>query len=479
MNPLNYLPLIPLLSVPLIAQNASTAATSSAQALDIKPIKSIDIKPESHPEAYAQFEKSLKKQSKENILDFIPAMEIVLKSCGDELAAHAWMEKAAKAGIPAAEQFIGNKILSDLRGGQENSDIAKKGYQLILRASEAGYIPAMINVAICQRMGAGTGKSEIQSQKTLISACKSGNFFARHKWLQFNNRLVSVRDLERKEVQSEIMRKNPLVIYHASRLASSKDERLKYLYSAAELKHGDAIADLSALCAKEDQVKSFSLLVNAAKQNNADAMAMLGSCLLDPSNKLKKGLGIDAKDELHYGQFLIRLAATANSHIASNHLGRYYYEGSHGFTQDKKRAFTHLTNAARMNNPFGILGKSLMILMGSGNEQDKKELFPMLRMLASRGHAPAVIYMAYGHYKGVGVAADGQKAIEALQEAAAFKMPSAYVFIAYIYSKGAVGIKVDEEQVKNYINLASFHMGDKAQELFDQLVKEGEWKLTF
>lgn len=432
-----------------------------------------DVSPAAHAQAYADFKQALKVQAEKNLYDFCPAMELVLKATNDPFALQAWMQKAADEGLPAAQQFVADRRLENVRMDELQSAEVKAAYKLVRKAADAGYDPAKVNVYMCLKNGVGVAKDEKAAEKYILEACKSKGFIPRFKWLQLSGRLTTFDDRERAEVKAEIDRGNDHVVYFLSTLAPTAAEKAEWLMKAAKLGNPEALYTLSAMASQKDPKSSFELLKEAIKCHSAEGMFALGVALTDadPDSALMKSAGI-GHDDVN-GRHLVKLAGMLGSSSAQYWLGHVYHDGVFGVAQDDAVSFRWFERGARSGNVRCATATGVMHLLGLGTEKDAKKGLAVLNMAANAGDPDAVMALSYALYTGQGVPADARKAAEMLEEAAAMGNPAAYICLAYITAKGGKDLPADPKRAERYVRLAKLDMKDEAQQLFDKLMAEG------
>lgn len=462
---------------PEVAQQQAEQKVEMPAPYEYKPdvVRAADVSPAAHPEQFALFKEKLQEQMKANLYDFCPAMEVVLRATNDEFAAQVWMEAAAAEGIAPAMQYVADRNLTNIQADKVMNPEVVEAYRLVRKAADAGFDAAKVNVCMCMKMGIGTPKDEDAADKYIFEACKGGNMIPRFKWLQMSRRLVAFEDKERAEVKAEIERGNHHVAYFLARLAPDLEQRVHYMQLAAKAGNADALFALSAMAASKAPKDSLVLLKEAIRKHSAEAMFTLGTAVTDGDveNPLLKEAGI-TRDEVA-GRHLVRLASMLGNIPAAFWLGNAYHDGMFGMVKDDARAYKHFHAGAMAGNPACGAALGLMTLRGIGTEADPRRGLYYLNVAASSGVSYAVVLLAYAQYEGLGVAPDGRKACDLLQEAAAMNQPAAYVYLAFLTAKGGAGMQPDEFMAARYLRMAALDMGDKAQVLYDKLMKEGKW----
>lgn len=432
-----------------------------------------DVSPAAHAEAYTAFKAALKQQAEKNLYDFCPAMETVLKATNDPFAVQAWMEQASQEGLPAAQQFVADQRLINVRMDELQAADVKAAYTLARKAADAGYDPAKVNVYMCLRNGVGVAKDEKGADKYILEACRGKGFIPRFKWLQLSGRLTTFADRERAEVKAEIERGNDHVVYFLSTLAPTGADKHEWLLKAAKLGNPEALYTLSAMASKTDPKTSFELLKEAIKVHSAEAMYTLGVALTDgdPDSALMKSAGIGHDDK--QGRHLVKLAGMLGSSSAPFWLGHVYHDGVFGVTKDDAISYRWFEKGSVGGSVLCATSQGVMLLRGIGAPQDITKGLTLLNLAANAGNPDAVMALAYAVYTGIGTPANGRKAAEMLEEAAAMGNPAAYICLAYITAKGGVDLPADPKRAERYVRLAKLDLKDEAQQLYDKLLAEG------
>ncbi len=432
--------------------------------------------PEKYPAEFAAFCSKLEEQLKLNVFDYCPAIQVLLAATNDEFALDSWMRAAADQGHAAAMHYVADQELVFVPADERMAPRVKSALELMQKAADLGYDPSKCTLADCLHNGIGTQKDEARAKKVLMEACKGSGFIPRLRWLLTSGRMKNFKDRERAEVKAEIERGNHHVVYYISRLAPDGATQLEWLTKAAEMGNGDAFHDLAVVSFKGKPKEGYDLLKAAASLHNREALYLLGSSLLESASEdaLVKTLGLRPDEETALR--LIRTAAAMRSPRAVYFLGRSYYEGKHGLPEDKKLAYRHFSQALGLRSPDSGAAMGLMLLRGEGVEKDEKRGLRMITLAANSRYTYAICLMAYAHYNGLGTEADTSKAAEFLQEAAALGMPEAYVYLAFITSRGGSGIAPNPRLAESYMRMASVDLGEKAKELYAKLEAEGCWE---
>lgn len=427
-------------------------------------------------DSYAAFKAKLKEQASLNKLDTCPALAEALKATNDEFAALEWMERAAKEGDPVALDYISEPWIRQAPANLLQSDEAKQAAANMKKAADLQFEPAMVHYSICLRNGIGVNQNEAEANRLLMAACKSGNIDTRFSWLMSTGRLKGFEAKDLPEVQSEIKRGNHHILYWLSAYAPDSATQLQWLLDAAKLNNNAALYTLSGLFSKEKPKESYELLTTAAKLHHPPALFALGYYLLDPPPALVEAVQMQ-KDEKS-ALFMLRLAALLGSDAATTVLANAYYDGKYGLPSDHGKAFRHYIRGYETLRSIPCAASAgYMLLCGDGVKQDVAKGTNLLNTAANRGYPYACVLLAYAQYEGIGTKPNANKALDYLSDATIFKTPypEAYVFMAYITAKGGEGLKPDPKGAERYIRSASLDMGDRAQQLYDELMKQGKW----
>jgi len=426
--------------------------------------------------AYGELLKRLDEQVKANTYDICPAMEHILTVTGDDdLAAEAWMKRASDAGNAAAQHYMANRVLSFIPADKVDSQEVKDAVALLKKASDQGFVPATLDLAVCLKVGRGTEKDEKAANAALMSACKNGNIEARFKWLLLTGRLTQYSDLNRPEVKSEIERGNHHITYYMSAMAPDSQTQFAMLKEAASKGNSEALFTLSSLIHETDTPRSFELLQESAKLHNNRAIFVLGSFLLEPN--LGKVKDLNLTQDIKNGMHLVKLSSMLGNVQADLALGNAYYNGLYNTPKDMKASYLHFKRASELHgNIAASASTGFMLLQGLGVEQDTQKGMELLRQASRAGYAYASVLLAYAAYEGLGCEQDANKAIEYLQDAAGLRLSVAYVFMAYIYAKGGKNLPASDKDAQSYLDMAALDMGEQAQKAFDELMKAPKWQ---
>ncbi len=458
-----------LLTVPTL--QAAPRATSARKPVQAAPAKQIQNA------RYAEFYEALKKQVKENSSDYGAAVLCVLEATdGDETAIDEWMRQAADQGNAAAQRWFVDMELAEIPNDKLLSTEVCAAYKRLGKVAEKGYVPAMLDMALCLRSGIGVPKNETAAREKLKEACLHGDKLARFQWLVDTHRLDHFNDRTKDEVDAEVKRGNHYVIYRLSSLAKANMDKAEWLRKAAEAGSPEAYFALSSLCSAKQPVESRKLLEKAVELHNADAMLVMGVGLLDDSNTnpvlRASGLTPDPKRGLN----LLKTSAVLGNARACLVMGNIYYKGLPVLPQNYARAYRYF-NTPRVRSLVAMSSaRAYMLLRGQGVKQNTDEAIKLLSEGAKLGDSRSAIYLAYEYFSGKRIKADARQAAELLAEAAASGNPEAYVFLAYIHAKGGENLPPSADEARRFLRFASMDLGDKAQQKYDELIIKGAWE---
>ena len=431
--------------------------------------------PKAQPEIYKSFIETLELQTKENSMNFSQAMQIVLNATQDEFAGLQWMQQAAEDGQTAALQYVGDIGLTNVPANERMSPSTIKSFAQVKLAATRNFAPAQLNVALCMQNGVGTTEDAAGAAKYLADVAKSGNFILRFKSLQFNKKLNSWFDGELPEVAAELKRGNYFITYQLATLAEDNATRIEWLRRAAKQGSPEASYELSAILSSTAPKQSFALLQEAAKRHQPDAMALLGSCLLEPERLGDIGKKAGIPKNVPAGLHLVKLSSMLHSQLGHYALAQYYLEGRYGLPKDNNRAYKHFEASARLGNLPSIIAMHYMMLSPNTPQSNTKRGLATLEEMADANIPQAAMLLSHAYYKGLGVPKDMRTAEEYLLAAAGMGIPEAYVILAYIITEDAPQDKAKQNRAQNYLRMASADLQDRAQKLYNDLQTLGNW----
>lgn len=455
------IPTVVLSSLPVMAEPASSASPSAVT---------------SNPR-YNEFYEALQKQVKDNSAEFGAAVLCVLEATdGDEKAVESWMRAAAKQGNIAAEYWLTDMALAQTPVEKVLSPEVRASYERMAKLAAKGFVPSMLGASMCLRQGIGVAKDEAAANKMLMEACKSGDFMARAHWLVSTGRMEFFSSRTKPEVESEVKRGNHYVMFRLCNLASDPVQKMEWLKKAAEAGSSDAYFALSAVASAKKPVESRTLLEEAVRRHNPEAYFVMASGLMDVKGENAAVREAGVQPDPKRGLILLKAAAALGHLRSCITLGYGYLKGQLGLPEDPQKAYFYFNHPKLSNTVALATARAYMLLHGKGVKQDTAAGIKLLEDAAKVGHPQASIMLAAEYFSGKHVKADARKASQLLSDAAAAGAPQAYVYLAYITAKGGEGLPADASMARSYLRLASMDMGDKAKQLYDQLLVKDAWE---
>lgn len=434
------------------------------------PFGTCDPSPDAHPEQYKQFVSVLEEITKNNEINFFPAINIILATTGDELAAESWMRKAADAGNPAAAYFLASITLS----GSKDKEETARAYKIMRQAADKGYAPAIISVSVCLARGRGVQKDEKESVRYLTKAAADDDFRVRFQWLVATGRLRSRADAQRPEVKSEIERGNHLVAFALGAYAATSKERIEWYGKAADLGSDLALVELSNMFIAQGIKGGAPLLDNACKLGNRDALHLKINFLLSPEDTPEiQALGFKRNEK--DGADLLRLNAMSGHGESMLLLANCYLKGRFGFEKNDEHGYKLLEYGCRHGFPPIILQRACCMLTGTGTKQDIEGAHKIFDEYVKAGHPLGLILKAYACYKGLGAEQSLSEVESYCYQAAALNYPEAYIHLACIYAKGLPGQKGDPAKAEDCLLMCLPELGPQARKLFENMTRGDEW----
>ncbi|MCI7698168.1 MAG: hypothetical protein MSQ05_02060 [Akkermansia sp.] len=439
------------------------------------------VSPEEAKTGYEAFLERLNDQVKSNSYDLCPAMTIIYNSLGDELQFLPWMERAAKEGNPAAIQFVSNRRVRFLTPKTALGPEAKDCFEQMKKAAESGYDPAVISLYLFMSEGLGTRADAAAAGKFIFSACKSGSFAPRHRWLIASGRLNSFEDRNLPEVRSEVERGNDLVMYELSRLATKAEDQLQWLRAAAEKGNGRALYDLSIVFSTSKPEIGYNFLQESVKRHNPNALFTLGLLLVSPQDKLSVHVKqLNLQQDIPNGLRLIKIASMLREERACYWLGRAYFNGDCSLPKDPERAYQHFFNGMICESIPAAAAAGYMMARGIGCKQDTRQGIALLVEASNRRNARAMTLLAKLQCEGVGgIPRSALEASFTLQDAATAGDKEAFLYLATLYALGGPDLKRDSTRAEHYLKLAKQDLGEEeAQRRYDSIIAAGTWEPT-
>eukprot|EP00731_Ephydatia_muelleri_P028175 Em0019g1048a len=199
---------------------------------------------------------------------------------------------------------------------------------------------------------------------------------------------------------------------------------------------------------EEDMVHYRDVFVDTG---NAGAQLILGMFYL---------YGYGGMDRnLEYAIEYLEQAAEGGVGAANALLGRIYAEGSKEVPKNFKKAISYFQAAIQQKSPEGYTGMGIMLLHGTGVEQDYRKAMNHFQIAAEHGSAEGQYYMGLMYYKGYGVNKDFKKALHYFQLASQGGYILAVYYLAEMHAEG--------KGVKRSCTLAV--------EFFKSVAERGKW----
>lgn len=427
--------------------------------------------PAAHEAHYKQFKQQLQGLTKNNSFDLSKALFTILKATNDEFSIEQWMQRAADEGEPAAMLFMAQKHLIMLPKEKYRAPEVRTAVTKIKKASDAKYVPAMVEYSRCLKEGIGAFKNEAAAEKLLIQACSGGSFEARFAWLLQTERMNTYEDMQRPEIQAEIKRGNHYILQHMSILAKENKAILQLLNQAALKGNGRAYYELSELIKKANIAESYRLLQSAVRFRNPDAMYRMAMYMIAPPPSLEINVGSVRNPQA--GVIMLKMASIMGQIDSRAELSRIYYEGKHGQSKDYTKAYRHATIGAMLSGaPALLAAQGQMLLNGIGTQQDLETGIKLIKT-ASRQYTHAKSLLGYAYFKGLGVTKNIHTATMHFEDAVAHKDPVALIYLALMFDA-----ENESSKSRYYLDHAESKLPGKANIIFKNLkATPGGWQV--
>lgn len=420
-------------------------------------------------------------ESVENVLEamlktqddnYYELARLLYDSTQDILALEKRMtELSEKSAHPVADVWVARKKIAT---AHDRSDI-ESARDLMKRAADSGYVPAMVDYASLLFSEAGGAEDENNAKKYLMEACKQGNSRARAAYLAITDRLADTT-YSAPEVASELKKGN----YHLEELIAMRQvpaQAAVWLRKAGEHGSPGAAFTLSQSSAElgVSAQESYEWLVKASERKFAPAMRVHGMLLMLVD--AGKALGLkDVESDPVRGMRLLHMAAVMGDPEAMSYLIRFYLDAA----EDKQltaKQFYELCAAA--HNHFSAPGTVLYahcLMRGHGCEARPEEGLSLLEEGMYSGVALAALALADVYYNGYGVESDVQRAVDMLGEYAALGGRTAYTLMAALTAMGNDKTPADPVRATMYLKMADERGEANAKAIYEQIVKDGEWR---
>lgn len=397
--------------------------------------------------------------------DLYPAALAVLEAGGNEVDFYRLMHQAAEKGNPVAQKWSAYYVLQSAPMGDiTNAAEAVKSRTLLKSSADAGYVPAMVEMARYAGSGIGAPANEKEGMQYLMNACKSGSSRARAAYLLLTGRLDAGK-FDSPEIASELNKNN----YHLEEIIASMygahEASMEWMQKASD--HGSPAAPLLLAQRSETEAESLRLLQLAAERHQPEALAAYGAILLSPSasSGLKRDEAAGTRN-LQLGMMLGYVSA------ASTLAGQYMNMPE---TYSAERVFDLYNIATVLQDPRASVAYAYCLVMGRGCTPEPEKGVGMLRALADAGSPYAYVALADLYFNGNGVAADMDEAISCLDEANAAGIPHAYALIAAFTHLGNKTAPPDARRAELYLQMAEERNELNARKVFDSIVEKKSW----
>lgn len=427
--------LLPLWGLPALVATAQEPQDAAPETAQPPPQQAEEKQPD-------QLVRILDDMAKTQDEDFCAAASYVLEQTGDELAFHRRMKELAGQGHPVAMFWLARSLQSG-ESPYQDEQTAAFFRDLILKAADKEYLPAMVQAAQTLYYGDGTEEDRAEGMNMLVRACKMGSAKARACYLVMTGLLVDKdSDLDTPEIAAELKYRN---FYVEEIVAEAHWGDMEWLRIAGE--HGSAWAayELALRGHLRDQ-ESLACLRMAAERHLQEAMTTLGCILclgplpagaeLHAQTALpEKALpnptaqtdaaqkqGGENKQEAHpvisptaetvsEGLQLLRKATSMGDGRAAAFLALAYAGGMAGEVAPERIAalfrFAH-----EQELPYGTAGWGYCLVAGKGCEQNVQQGLDLLRRMASQGVVWADLALSHLYKEGIGVEKNDAKATE-------------------------------------------------------------------
>lgn len=410
----------------------------------------------------AAFASALSAVQKSQSEDLYSVAEVVLQSGGTEADFYRLMKQMGEAGNPVAQKWLAQFILQSVTGGLHDlvtAPEASRARELMKASADAGYLPALVEMARFVGSGVGAPASETEGMKYLMKASASGSGRARAAYLLLTGRLENGK-FDAPEVESELKKNNFHLEEVIASLYGDSPEAVAWLEKASA--HGSPTAPflLGQNKVDSDEAASLALLQLSAERHLPESLATLGVLQLN---------GEEAESGLRNLQLAFMLGYTpAATTLAAQYLNRPdIYSAEHVFN------IYHL--GAELHDDRSSVAHAYCLVTGRGCTPSPEQGIATLRELAYAGSPYANIALADLYFNGCGVEPDMMKAINYLGEADAAGVPNAYVLMAVLTQLGNAAAKPDARRAELYLKMAEERGEIGARSIFDALVAEKSW----
>ena len=408
------------------------------------------------------FDTALEGVRKAQSEDLFPVAESVLQAGGTETEFYRLMKQAAEKANPVALRWLAQYTLLSVQG--DATDLATnpeavKARELMKTAADAGYAPALVDMARYAGSGVGAPAGEAEGMQYLVKAIRAGSARARAAYLLLTGRLNN-GNFDAPEIVSELKKNNFYLEDVIASLYGDSPEALVWLEKASA--HGSATAPFLLGQNKEqtDEAASLELLKLAAERHLPEALATLGAVQLN---------GTESQEGLRKLQLSFMLGYTP----AVTTLAAQYINSPQTYTPE--RVFDLYNLGTVLQDARASVAYAYCLVLGRGCTPMPEQGVAMLRELAYAGSPYANVALADLFFNGCGVEPDMMKAINYLGEADAAGVPNAYVLMAVLTQLGNAAAKPDARRAELYLKMAEERGEIAARSIFDALVAEKSW----
>lgn len=403
--------------------------------------------------------------------DMYAAVKAVLDAGGDETQFPNLMQEAAAAGSAAAQLWLATHILRKNPPQPDAISTAPEAVQarkLVQQAADAGYVPAMVEMARFAGGGVGASVDEKLGMRYLMQACKAGSSSARASYLMVSGR-IKPDNMNAPEIVSELKRKNYQLEEIIATMHGNTPDGLQWLKTAAE--HGSGRAALllaqsaEAFGLKDEEARQY--MMQAADDHVPEALAIMGALQLTGSPE--HGVEADAVA----AQRRLQEAVALGYAPAAVTLAMHYLERPDVYSPE--RIFRLCQMAAAYKDARAEVAYGYCLVAGRGCEQNTSQGMALLQKQADAGNPYAHLALADIYYNGVGVAPDLHQAIDCLGEASAYGVPHAYVVMAAMSALGNAATQPDERRARLYLQMAEEKGEPNAQAVYDAILAAKKW----
>lgn len=394
--------------------------------------------------------------------DLYAVAAAVLQSGGTESDFFRFMNQACEAGHPVAQQWKAQQLLQTVAAAQADlvtSPDAVRAGGLMKAAANAGYVPALVEMARYVGSGVGMAASEAEGLRYLMQACRSGSSRARAAYLLLTGRLNAGK-FDAPEIASELNKNN----YHLEEVIASlygdSPEALDWLEKASA--HGSPTAAFMLGQSKlpSDEPAALALLKLAAERHLPEALATHGVIQMSQQS---------GNEGLRDLQLAFMLGYTP----AASTLAAQFIRQPEVYSPE--RVFELYRLGDTLQDARSSVAYAYCLVTGRGCAAAPEKGVEMLRRLADAGSPYANVALADLYFNGCGVEPNMMKAVNYLGEADAAGVPNAYVLMAALTRLGNAAAPPDSRRAELYLKMAVERGEQGVQQLFDAMIQEKEW----